>query len=647
MGDIAFFRGETYLAIQLYDPAIADYQFVVEHSTEAWYRLRSLERLISLTGDRGNVVAVMKYWKQYETEATNKDADFWATADVAGRYLLAKGEWEDARVIFDLIPETAPEYQTAAVRAADCQMALLNLDDAESRYITLLTPVKEKKDLPKDLVADANLKLGYIDYLKGEYDQAYTKLSSIRAEGEVGERAEIGSIWALYRLSAYPQVITRSEKFIADHPHSQYHYEARCLIGFADEMMGQSGGALDNYKIVMSALDDRQDFHDYNYELQEITRSLGRLEELEDIIFLGGEREYFPEYLAVRKRLNSLMDGVRFVRAMKSTPFLKDVIKEQKELYDVFAAQGDLEQQIYDTQDTKLFDQYQQAVGELTDIGTQLNAGVKYYMKQRTLIQREEDKLYEVQMSDSVKKSLEHEWDETRKAMALVKEYMASNENMDAQTMVDLAGVEIELSGVQDHILRVQSDLRRYGQEIVTSNLDVWSDFAYQRYTYGGLNFDFLYSRESRLSELDGYIQQINSLRQDRARAKADTLKLAAELIPAGKAGDAPYFAPQVPLWGLAVAVDSPKEETQPEAAAQDTTVTTPMVEPAQPAEEPPVEEAAPTTSDEVTPATSTEEVPPPAEAAPESAPEDNSDTPSAPPPENSGSGGENLQNGQ
>jgi len=637
LGDIAFFRGEAYLAIQLYEPALADYQYVVDHSTEPWYRLRSLERLISLVGDRGNAAAVSKYWKQYDTEATVKGEDYWATADLAGRYLLAKGEWEVARGIFDLIPLDSPQGQVAAVRAADCQTALLNLDDASARYTAILKPEKGKKSLPENLVAEANLKLGYIDYLKGDFDKAYSKLSAIKAEGDVGERAEIGSIWALYRLSAYPQVITRAEKYITDHPQSQYLYEARSLIGFADEMMGQSGGALDNYKIIMSALDDRQDFHDYNYELKAISTNLGRLEQLEEAIFLGGERELFGEYIAVRKKLNSLTDGVRFVRAIKSTPFLKDIIREQKELYEVFAQQGALEQDIYEAQDTKLHDKYQDAIGSLTDIGSQLSAGVKYYMKQRTLIQREEDKRYEIQTSDSLKKSLEREWESTRQAMALTKQYLESSENTDAKTMIDLAGVEIELTGLQDRILKVQSELRKYGQDVVTSNLDEWSDFAYQRYTYGGLNFDFLYSRENRLGELDDYIQQINGLLQDRAHERADTLKLAAELVPASKAGDPPYFAPPVPLWGVGPAV----AKAEPLPVAPDTTTS------AIPAAAPVEESVAPATEEVNPPVVPADEAQPPVEAAPEIAPTETNDTPTAPPPDDGGSGGEKPQNGQ
>jgi len=634
VADIAFYRAECYLALQLYNQAEADYQFVVDHSTDPWYRTQALARLINVSGDRGASQSIEKYWEQYDAEKQIRDDDYWETAEVAGRYLLAIGEWRAARNILDTVPTDSPYYWSSAVRAADCQTALKDFDDATTRYYGILDETIAKKTVPYDLAIDIELKLGYIDYLKGDFDGALTKLSSIDAEGDAGERAKIGSIWALYRLSAYAQVTTLAQKFIDVHPQSQYQYEARCLIGFANEMLGQADGALDNYKIVMSALDDRQDFHDFNYELQAISENLGRLGQLEEAIFVNGESDLFPDYLSMRKQLTSLMDGVRFTRALKSSPLLRDILNEQKELASVIAQQADLEHQVLDSKDARLIDKYREAIGQLKAINSKLGAGVEYYLNQKSLIQREEDKLYESQVGDSMRAELEREWVGTREAMSMVRQYLDAPDSGDPATLVDFAGVEIRLAGIQDNILDVEADLQNYGQDVVSSNLDEWSDFAYQRYTYGGLNFDYLYTRESRLGELDGFIQQINQLLQQRARDRADTLKLAVELIPSGKAGDAPYYAPQMPLWGLtpvAAAVEAvPVADTAKAVAA-------PLEEvPAVPDATPALE------SQKVPESLPTDQVPP---AGQETAPPDTTGK-TSPPPQNGGNGGENPQNG-
>lgn len=578
VSDLAFFRGESYLGIQIYDQAQADFQFVADHSAEPWYRLRALERLIALAGDHGSVSRVKQLWSQYDFEAGGqKGDDYWRIAEMTAKYLIVGSEWKAARDILDAIPNDSADPASAALRAADCSLALLELDDAEARYNALLSPAKEEKGASgPEVLAEARLKTGYIDYLRGDFDTAFQKLGSVKGAGDVAERAEIGCIWALFRLSAYPQVISRCQKFINDHSQSQYLYEARCLIGFSSEMMGSADPALDNYRVVMLALDDRQEFHDFNYELAAISDALGRLQELEAAIFVGGEIDLFSEYLNVRRQLQRLMDGLRFVRSLKTTPFLKDVLKEQKELYALFQEQNELEQKLYAAQDSKLLDQYQQTLSSLMNVGSELATGIRYYMKQKSLLQREEDKLYEMQMSDTLRAQLEQEWGATREALALVRQYRESaDQSADPHTLVDLTGVEIELAGVQDHILKVRADLRRFGQEAVVSNLDLWSDFAYSRYTYGGLNFDFLYSREDRIGQLDEYIQQVRQLLQQREEARRDTVKLALELVPASNAGEPPYYPPPVPLWRLSVATASPTE----------TPVEMPAAEPIPPAE--------------------------------------------------------------
>lgn len=648
LADVAFYRGESYLAIQLYDQARADYQYVIANSQQPWYKLKALQKLISLSGDRGAYDDVEKYWEQFTAESgEQKDASYWEAAELAGRYLFAGEQWKRAQAIFEMVPKDSPSYFFCALRAADCATAQLELDQAKTRYESLLTEKVGKASLPENLRDEATLKLGYIDYLKGDYDKAYLKLSKVEADGDIGERAEIGSIWSLYRLSAYPQVAERAAKFITDHPQSQYQYEARCLIGFSAEMTGKTGDAIDNYKVVMSALDDRQEFHDYNYELETVTRDVARLKELETAIFSEGESEFFPEYLAIRKELGGLMDGIKLARSMRATPFLKEIIKEQKELLDLFQEQAVLERNIHDSQDTRLHDDFDQVVGELADIGSQLSGGVKYYMNQKSLIQREEDKRFESQMSDTIRKQLDQEWAETQQAQALVRQYMESAEGSDAQTLVDLASVEVTLDGVQDRILRVKADLSKYGQDVVASNLDEWSDFAYQRYAYGGINFDYLYTRENRLGQLDTYISQVNGMLQAREAARRDTLKLAADLALASQPGQTAYYAPAVQLWGLApVAVadtSAPVTEVAPgDSAAAPVTAPTEASAPAETATpEPSVAptEPAPVPAPEVTP-------PAPQQEEPQSAPPDSTGKPPGEPPP-APSGERDSQNGR
>jgi hypothetical protein len=669
VSDLAFYRGESYLGIQLYEKARENYQLVLDSSTDPWFKSRALERLQAFAGDHGDMEILKSLWSQYASEAGDKKSpEFWETAFSTARYLISGREWKLAQQIFDSIPADFERYQEATLRGADCSFYLRDFDNAKNRYGSLLDVKKGKKAPAKPLAIEANLKLGYIDYLEGHFEEAFTRFNGIEAEGEMAERVTLAAIWSLYRLSSYQQVIERSNQFLLDFPASQYQYEARSLAGYSQDMMGRSDVALSNYKEVMSALDDRQDFYDFNFELEAIERSLGKAQELESAIFLGGERDLFPDYLEVHRNLQKLVDGIRFARALKSTPMLKEVIQEQKDLFQLYKEQDGLEAQIMESQDTKLFDQYQDVLSQLTDIGSQLTSGLRYFMKQKSLIQREQDNIYEMQKSDSLRAQLAREWAASEAAVMLVRKYRDNSRGADAMTLVELTSVETRLSGLQDRILRVQSELHKYGQQSVVSNLDAWSDFAYQRYTYGGLNFDYLYSQENRVNQLDEYIQKVGSLLQQREALRADTMTIAANLRQSGKAGDQPFFAPSVPLWG-AVKPGSPfsddagkhtGEIPKIDAAAPGTSpkIPPPVAEPA------PVDMNAPPTTPTEQPTAPSEETggqpaqeggqaepvvpssepapvePAPEEAAPDTTGKSQADTPPAP------AGEENPQNG-
>jgi len=568
VADIVFYRAETYLALHLYELAFADYLYVIEKSSDAKLRVVALERLIPLVGDRGDISVMLEFWTQYQTEFGPQSAKYWTMAELAARYLFASSRWSEARAIFMSIPTNSPNYMEAQLRAGDCSLALIDLDDARARFTSLVDmPVGKNGGIKAFAVIkrEAQIRLGYINYMRGEYDLAFANFSRIKGDDDLAEHSELMSIWSLYKLNSYTNVQQLCNEFITAHPNSQYLYEAKCLLGFAQEMMGGADNALKDYRSVMGALDDRQDFHDFNYELKAIAEALGELNRMEEMIFMAGESDLFPDYLALRQKLSSLTNGVKLARAIKTTPMLTEILKEQVALGELFAEQQAFEQQLYEAQDTKLFNEYRNIVDGLMDSGSELSAAVRFYMKQKSLIQREQDQQFEALMVDTLRNRLEREWAMTREALNLLRAERTRIGITDPSALVDLSGLEVDLTALQDRILKVRNDLKKLGQDRVKSNLDEWSDFAYQRYTFGGLNFDNFYAQQHRLDALDRYIQQTGQILRERIEARKTVRELPVELILVTQPNEAPYYAPMAPLWGVQPAERvSPPTESMP-----------------------------------------------------------------------------------
>ncbi len=629
IADIVFYRAETQFALHFFDLAYNDYLFVIKNSTDTKMRNTALEKLIMLAGDKNNISAMMEFWSQYKEEFGTQNDKYWDLTSSVGKFLFNNNKWQEAREIFLSIPQQSPKYAEAQLYAGNCSLALIELDDAEMRFKALLEMPKGKKDdsrIIESIKQNAQLRLGYINFMRGEYDLAFVNFNKIKGDDETAEHAELMCIWSLYKLNAYLQVQQLCNEFINAHPNSQYLYEVRCLLGFTQEMMGSPDRAIKDYRTVMDALDDRQDYHDYNYELKAISEALSELGLMEEIIFVKGEKELFPDYLALRRELISLTNKVKTSRAIKTTPLLKDIIKEQIALSELFAQQEPLEQQLYDAQNPKLYNQYRKIIDDLIDNGSELYAATMFYMKQKSVIQREQDVMFESLMIDSLRSSLDREWNSILEAINLTRATLSECD--EPEILVNLAGLEIDFHSIQDRILKIRYDLTklRQEQEYVKSNLDEWSDFAYQRYTFGGLNFDNLYAQQQRLDALDQYIQKTGQILRERIEKQESAEPLPAELATTTKPGDKPYYAPMVPLWGSTPSTEvgeptpprddssikiqeEPSEPLQPQSEPTKEEITPPEspIEPSETPAEPEIEPGGEPTPEPELPETPTE----------------------------------------
>lgn len=550
MADIVFYRAEAYLELQLYEQAEQDYNLVLEQGDDLYQRRKSLEHLLAIEGDRGNTQRVEQLWDQYVlVTEDNQDEEFWNTLDLTARCSMIAGDWEIARELFDRIPSTSDGYIAAQLNAAECALRLLDLQDAEDRLQPIADGNIGRVSVPSDEKERARLLTGYIDFLHGDLDLAFVNLSLIDGSEEVNETASIGCAWALYKLGYYNQVVNVCEQFLKDFPQSQYQYEAIALIGFSQEIMDNDSTAIVKYKEIMTAVDDRQEYYDFNYERKAITDASKVLKLIEQSIFEQGRRDLFGRYFTLKRRINNLLNKLNWAESLKSSLFIKEFIAEQKLIYEIFKNQDEINEAIREVEDPRSYRKFESIKDDLMDLATELKAGIKYESTQTTLIQREERARFNTMIGDSLRARTEREVDATRRTLSVVRSTFDQVEDVaDPAQLVDLVGLEFEVVSQLDRLIRVQQRLYSLEQAEVTSNLDKWSDFAYQRYTYKGLNFEDLYADQERLEDLDSYVQHINQMLGLRGQVTEDTVSLAANLMLTYMIDDL-YTAPRVPMW--------------------------------------------------------------------------------------------------
>jgi len=576
LDDIFFYRGESYFAMNLNILAIKDFEAVNSSgSANTFYHKTALRRLISLYGDTGKIAKVRELWSIFQEKYSQyPDDDYWQTLELVARYLMLDGKLEEAILLFDQIPQSSDLFIQSQLYAAQTTLMQLDLDEAEERFNKLIFGKYGKIKISKDIKNQSRLKIGYVYFLRGEFNSAFRQFSEVEGKGKLKEIALISSAWAAYRLNAFEHVITVCNSFKSQFPNSEYQYEATALMGHCREIIGQDSTAVDLFEEIMTAVDDRQDYREFIYEKQQISKISADLKLIENEVFGENRKELFPKYLSIREKLFLLRQKTRLAEGFKANPGLGGMIVEQATLAKIINGQQALEAALDSAEDRKSLNKYERILTNLSDLSYQISGGIKYELSRTNLSQREEKRRYESSISDSLGKRTLQELGFINASLEKVKMLKSSaSSTNNPELMIDLTAVGDDLQMMKNRLLNVQTSLSAYGDVEVSSNLDEWSDFAYLRYTYGGLDFDNFSAQQDRLTELDGYIQQLSQILAVRHRVDDDTTELATNLILASAPGEEPYRAPPVPLWGTDVEAALAVPTTLEAAAVSDTTM--------------------------------------------------------------------------
>lgn len=553
LSDIIFYRGESYFALKLYDRAFRDFEVTVQRSDDRELRLKALAKMLIISGDAGRLDQAIQLWDDYQSSSRDKGGDYWQIADMTARYLYAGGELAAAKDIFDLIPESMPFYNLSLLRAGDCALQQFNLDEAEKRFLSLIKGRSGGKKVSNEIQDEARLKLGYVDFLKGDYDLAFVNFNSLKNQkGKLDEKAMIASCWSLYKLDAYKQAVKLSEQFLRDYPVSDHKYEALCIIGYCKEKLDQFDPAVETYTKVMSAVDERKDFRDLTYEKADIKVLLGEINRLEPIIFMQDRADLFNNYRELRYKATIMLDRARLAEGIKASPMLLNLMEEQREIYRIMTEQSSLKQKMLKENEIDMYYEYEDVVFNLMEMSTEVDQSIQFHLDhKKEVIQVEEQRTSNAMRRDSLLVDLHKDWAKSDDALAATRDYLAHPRGINPETLVKIAGLERELVDLQDEMIFARRELGDEDIAARTSNsdLDAWSDFAYQRYTYGGLKFENLAEQQKRLGKVNEYIQQINQLLADKRYEEVDTSSFASEMMPRRIEGVDAYYAPPIPMW--------------------------------------------------------------------------------------------------
>lgn len=553
LADIIFYKAECLFKMNLFDRSIKEYYSILETDLDVELKRISISRLISIYGDRGNVELLLENWEKYvKISAELKDDHYWETSFLTARFLMISDETDDARDLFRQIPNSFSDYDEAQFFLAECSLKMLDFEEAENIFSNI-SEGNVNGGISKKFRREAYLKLGYIDFLRGDYDVAFVNFTTISGDDKIKEKAEIGAIWALYRLGRYDDALKLSTEFYNSFPNSEYIFEAQAVTGSSFEKINSDSSADDAFSHLLNYVDVIEEIRDINFERSEISESIVLLKNMEADIYQKGRKELFPQYLKIRNRFNELYNKIELFDGYNSDEEIKEMMSEQASILTTLQNQQGLKKEISDRDDMALFRDHEDVITEFLNINSQINSGIRYRLKQKNILQTEESLKASKQKQDSLAVYYSREKKKINEDLSEIKYLQKlALQNNDVKLQMELSNLELEMSFLKDQIQKSESRITKNDTIQIASQLDRWSEFANMRNIYGGLDFEKLNDQQILVESLDNYIQSLNILINNRDKIIEEEEELPFEYIPVSDPEGKPHYAPPIPMWDSA-----------------------------------------------------------------------------------------------
>jgi tetratricopeptide (TPR) repeat protein len=437
----------------------------------------------------------------------------------AARAEAALKHYGAAVEILARVAEESRYYFAARYLRADCFVALEDWPRAQEA-LSGLAGIK-RNGLPYErwrmLLDEAQIRLAYIHYQKGELDKAAETFSAVRQGSAPYDRALMGRAWIAYQLDQYPAAIAKSEQILRRYPYSPDIYEANSLAGYCYEQMGDKNAATASFLEVLQAGVGRSDLESFLEERRRISETQAAMKALEGQVFSSGDPQQFAEYERARNQLWICQQRIGLAEMLQINSKMSALIQERAALHALLRENKSLQQDVTESKRAKLMGDFRQiedrilaGLGRLKDLGQeQLLASPLYFQEGQIAFLNTR--------ADSLSRHLEHEIDRLTAVITETNSIKARALNDgDLQTAMDaglrLEGLNASLSQTDMSRTRVSA----YQRPTPQTRVEYWSDFSFCRYAMDGLDMEELERKWERLREVEDYLATLDELMEQR-----------------------------------------------------------------------------------------------------------------------------------
>jgi len=258
LDDVYFFKGESNYRLNRYNLAKADFLNLIEKYPTSSYAATAFSRLMAVEHHYKNWAKVLEYYSRFERVAVSSDPDYDENRFRAAQASVSMADYETAIQVLNGITSSSPFYADARYLMSQAYVGAENLDEA----IRVLDLLVQTTNLDPSYHFLLKMKLGYLMYEKGMYDEAIKYFNEIDGSFFLYDRVLIGYGWTYYKRElARPEEEMRDFSYAKNYLQvlidefyaSDYVLEAKSLLGYIYQMEEKTDAAIANFDYVFRA----------------------------------------------------------------------------------------------------------------------------------------------------------------------------------------------------------------------------------------------------------------------------------------------------------------------------------------------------------------------------------------------------------
>jgi TolA-binding protein len=254
LDDIYFYIGESNFQIDRFEAANEAYLNLVNKYPTSPYTFKAYARLVAIAYHFQDLQKVDQYYAEFEKVLISTDPIVDEIRFIAAVSAVSRSAHEEAISILNNILPASEYYIDARYVLAQAYVGANKLDEAEN----VLLGIVNNYNTPPDYHFNIYLKLAYIAYEKGTYQQSLGYLDQIGSDFSLYDRVLMAYGWSHYKEELLKEEKVRnydtSKGYLAillqEYPNSDYYLEAKSLLAYIYQLEKNTQGAVTQYEYV-------------------------------------------------------------------------------------------------------------------------------------------------------------------------------------------------------------------------------------------------------------------------------------------------------------------------------------------------------------------------------------------------------------